>query len=301
MNKRIKAVGFAILAAILYAINTPLSKLLIEKVPVTIMAGCLYLGAGVGVGLMYLFHYQKEDKNQRLNRADLPYTLGMIMLDIAAPIFLMLGIKYSSSSSASLLGNFEIVATTLMAMLLFKEKVSKNLWFAIILITLSSILLSYSGGSGFELSYGSLFVLLATISWGLENNCTRKISEKSTYQIVVLKGFFSGGGAIAIAFATGEVFPSLDILLLAMCLGFVSYGLSIFVYVRAQRDLGAAKTSAYYAIAPFIGSFLSFLIFKEQLANHYYWGLLLMIIGTICVVLDTLSNEHEPLPISDVV
>lgn len=101
------------------------------NVPPTFLAAFLYLGAGVGVGMMYLFHIKKEDKSERLTKQDLLYTVGMILLDIVAPIFLMIGIKMGTASNASLLGNFEIVATTLIALLLFKEKVSGKLWIAI--------------------------------------------------------------------------------------------------------------------------------------------------------------------------
>lgn len=292
MRRRVIPVLYALLAAVFYAINTPFSKLLIERIPATFMAAYLYLGAGVGVGIMYLFHLRKESKDERLTRADLPYTLGMILLDIAAPIFLMFGIKLSSASSASLLGNFEIVATTLIALVFFKEKVGKRLWVAIALITLSSMILSYEDNGAFDISYGSVFVLLATVCWGLENNCTRSISEKSTHQIVVLKGIFSGIGSFSIALLTGEELPAPLDSFLAMCLGFVSYGLSIFVYIRAQRDLGAAKTSAYYAVAPFIGSFLSFLVVGEKLSLKYYVALFFMVAGTVFVIMDTLVKTH---------
>ena len=104
----------------------------------------------------------------------------MIVLDVAAPIFLMLGIRYGSAANASLLGIFEIVATTVVALLLFHEAVSRRLWVAVGLITLSSLLLSLDGAESFRFSYGSLFVLAATACWGLENNCTRRISGKST-------------------------------------------------------------------------------------------------------------------------
>ena len=117
------AIILAFLAAVFYAINTPFSKILLENVPPTFLAAFLYLGAGVGVGMMYLFHIKKEDKSERLTKQDLPYTVGMILLDIVAPIFLMIGIKMGTASNASLLGNFEIVATTLIALLIFKEKV----------------------------------------------------------------------------------------------------------------------------------------------------------------------------------
>lgn len=126
-NRNIAAVCCAILAAVFYAINVPCSKLLLLHIPPVFMAGLLYIGAGLGVGLMYVFQFKHEKREERLSRADLPYTFGMIALDIAAPIFLMTGIKSESSSAASLLGNFEIAATTIIAFLLFKEKVTPRL------------------------------------------------------------------------------------------------------------------------------------------------------------------------------
>lgn len=141
MNDKSKtgAVILVLLAAVFYAINMPFSKILLNDVSPTFMAAFLYLGAGVGVGIMYLFHAKKENKSERLAKGDLLYTVGMILLDIAAPIFLMIGISIGAASNASLLGNFEIVATTIIALLAFKEKVSLRLWAAIGFITLSSI------------------------------------------------------------------------------------------------------------------------------------------------------------------
>lgn len=291
-NKNITAIGYALAAALFYAINVPCSKLLLEEVSPTFMAAFLYLGAGIGVGAMYLFHYKKENTEERLNRKDLPYTLGMIVLDIIAPILLMVGVSIGTSSNASLLGNFEIVATTVIALLLFKEKVSKKLWLAIGFITLSSIILSFGGSGSLQFSLGSLFVLGATACWGLENNCTRSISEKSTHQIVTIKGFFSGTGSLIVALIIGEEFPDIKYIVLALLLGFVAYGLSIFTYIRAQKTLGAAKTSAYYAVAPFIGAFLSFVLLHEALTISYAMALLVMILGTVLVAIDTLAHSH---------
>lgn len=112
---------------------------------------------------MYIFHWKKEKQQERLVKSDLPYAIGMILLDIIAPILMMSGIKYGTASNASLLGNFEIVATTLIALCIFKEAVTKRLWAAIGFITLSSMILSFEGSGSFQFSYGSLFVLLATI------------------------------------------------------------------------------------------------------------------------------------------
>lgn len=241
MRERAEPVLYAFLAAVFYAINTPLSKMLLTNVTPTFLAAFLYLGAGFGVGIIYLFRWKDEMRLEHLTKKDFPYTLGMIVLDILAPIFLMFGIEYGNAANASLLGNFEIASTTLIALIVFHEAVSKRLWIAIALISLSSIILSFEGTDSFQFSYGSLFVLLAAACWGLENNCTRNISNKSTYEIVTLKGSFSGGGSFIIALLLHERLPAIRYIIAAMLLGFVAYGLSIFLYIRAQRSLGAAK------------------------------------------------------------
>lgn len=290
-NARI-AILLALLAAVFYAVSAPLSKILLEHVPSTFMASFLYAGAGVGVGVMYAFHWQHEAPEERLTRSDFPYAVAMVVLDILAPILLMAGIAFGTASNASLLGNFEIVATTFIAFLAFREPVSKRLWVAIAFIVVASIVLSWGGSDSLTFSPGSLLVLLATVCWGLENNCTRKIADRSTYQIVVLKGVFSGGGAFLVALVLGEALPSLAYVLPAMALGFVSYGLSIFVYIRAQRTLGAAKTSAYYAIAPFVGALLSLALLGEPLTPTFLVALVIMATGAVLVVVDTLAHSH---------
>lgn len=290
-NKKIKAIISALLAAVLFAISTPLSKKLMENIPPTFMAAFLYLGAGVGVGIMYIFNYKKEDKSLKLDKSDFKYTIAMIGLDILAPLLLMLGIKLGSASNASLLENFEIVATSLIALFIFKEKISYKLWIAIFFIIISSFILTFNGKTSLDFSIGSIFVLLATISWGLENNCTKKISEKSTYQIVTLKGIFSGLGSLFIGLLLKEKIINYKYIFLAMILGFVAYGLSIFLYVRAQRELGAAKTSAYYSVAPFVGAFLAFIINGERPDEKFLLALIFMIIGTIFVVNDSLIDN----------
>ncbi|MDD6189905.1 MAG: DMT family transporter [Clostridiales bacterium] len=288
----VKAIVFAILAAIFYAINVPASKILLQNVGPTTMAALLYLGAGIGIGILSLLNKKSRRQSERLSGKDLPFVIGMIVLDIAAPIFLMLGLSYGSSSNASLLGNFEIVATTVIALLIFKEDVSKRLWAAIALITLSSIILSFEGTDSLHFSYGSLFVIMATVCWGFENNCTRNISSKSTYEIVILKGIFSGLGALMIAFIKRESIPGIGYIAAALLLGFIAYGLSIFLYIRAQNTLGAAKTSAFYAVAPFVGAFFSFILLREKLSGTYLAALAVMTAGSVLVVADTLIRNH---------
>lgn len=276
------SIWWAILAAAFYAINAPISKLLLQDVSPTMLAAMLYLGAGIGMFLLGIGRQQlgMGKSEQKLTRKDLPFAIGMIILDIVAPICLMIGLTTTTSANASLLNNFEIVATSVIALLIFKEYISKRLWLAIGLITLSSVILSFEDASSLDFSTGSLFVLLACICWGFENNCTRMMSQSDPLEIVVLKGFGSGLGALMIALVIGEQFPALRFVLLALLLGFVAYGLSIFFYVYAQRKLGAAKTSAYYAVAPFIGVVLSLLIFRDFPSPSFWVALIIMILGT---------------------
>lgn len=292
MSSKKTAILWAVLAAALYALNSPVSKLLLDKISPTMMAAFLYLGAGIGLAIVRLVQrgMGKDQKEKPLTRKDLPYTIGMVVLDIAAPIFLMIGLTRTTAANASLLNNFEIVATSVIALCIFKEAISKRLWAAIVLVTISSIVLSVKDMSSFSFSFGSIFVLLACVCWGFENNCTRMISNKDPLQIVVIKGFGSGIGSLVIAFALGEYIPNGIYVVCALLLGFVAYGLSIFFYIYAQRYLGAAKTSAYYALAPFIGVALSLVIFREVPTASFVIALLIMIAGTYLASTDITDN-----------
>ena len=283
-----RAVGFAILAAALYALNAPLSKALLGQVPARMMAALLYLGAGAGMLMLRLMQKSmgKPSAEAPLTRKELPYTVAMVVLDVAAPIFLMLGLTGTSAASASLLNNFEIVATSMIALAIFRERISGRLWLAIGLVTLSSIVLSLEGGGSLQFSLGSLLVLLACCCWGLENNCTRALSEKDPLEIVVVKGFGSGLGAMIVALVCGDHLPALLPALGALALGFVAYGLSIFFYIYAQRTLGAAKTSTWYAISPFIGVGLSLVIFRQLPGLMFWVALAIMAAGAYFAATD---------------
>lgn len=290
--KQHRAVLLAVLAAACYGISAPLSKLLLVELSPALMAALLYLGAGLGMGIINLLR-GKRSKEAPITRKEWPYVLGMIVLDILAPIALMLGLQRTTPANASLLNNFEIVATSLIALLLFKEAVGRRLWTAITLITLACILLTVEDAGSFSFSAGSLLVLLAAICWGLENNCTRMLSLKDPLQVVVIKGFGSGAGALMIALLARETAGSLTYMALALLLGFFAYGLSITLYIRAQRDLGAARTSAYYAVAPFIGVGLSFLMFREPVGWMFILAFSLMVLGAYFAAVERHSHVHH--------
>lgn len=294
MNKKITATAFAILAAALYAINIPFSKILMEYVDSTMMAGLLYLGAGIGMFLYTSISGMTGEKivKEPLTKAELPYIIAMIVLDIAAPILLMHGLRITTSANATLLNNFEIVATSLIALIVFKEAVSKKLWGAIALVTLASVILTLEGAGSFSFNIGSFMVLGAATCWGFENNCTRMLSHKSSEQIVMIKGIFSGLGALITACFIEEQIPELIYIIAVMVLGFVSYGLSINFYIMAQAQLGAAKTSAYYSVAPFLGVAFSLLMLGERPGVQFYVALSVLIVGTILIVKDTLEENR---------
>ncbi len=294
MTKKNRAVAFAILAAALYGVNIPFSKVLMKNIGPTMMAAFLYLGAGAGLFIYGIIFGSKGkgSSNELLTKRELPYTLAMILLDIAAPILLMLGVRSTASANVSLLNNFEIVATSVIALVIFGEIISKRLWIAIFLVTLASIMLSFEGEYSFSFNTGSLFVIGACICWGFENNCTRMLSSKSSVEITTLKGCFSGLGSLIIAIIVGEELPNMTYIAAAMLLGFVSYGLSINFYILAQKNLGAAKTSAYYSAAPFIGAAFSMLLLGERPNAVFYGAMLIMIAATALMVKDTIALQH---------
>ncbi len=286
----IRAVG----AAALYGLSSPVSKLLLSGVSSMMMAAMLYLGAGIGMlALSGLGSKNRRTlKEARLSRADLPLASGVIALDIVAPILMMTGLKMTTSSNAALLGNFEIVATSVIAMVIFKEAIGKRLWVSLSLITVASFILTFEFDGGLYFSVGSALVLLACVSWGLENNFTRMLSLKNPVQITVIKGLGSGIGALFITVMSGEATWNHLYNIGAMVLGFFSYGLSIFLYVSAQRDLGAARTSAYYAVAPFIGVGLSFILFGVPLTISFFIAFAIMVFGAYLAVSESHSHKH---------
>lgn len=294
MNRQTKAILLAILAAALYGISSPLSKLLLVHVPPTLMAAMLYLGAGFGMLLINVLRglSRRVSKEASLTRHELPYLIGMVLLDIAAPVFLMIALTRTSAANASLLNNFEIVATSIIALIVFREAIGRRMWVAIVLITVASAILSIEDASSFSFSIGSLFVLLACVCWGFENNFTRMLSLKDPLQIVVIKGLGSGSGALLVAMLLKQTSSNVLYLALALVLGFVAYGVSIFLYISAQRSLGAARTSAYYAVAPFIGVALSMVVFRQKLTGSFWIALVIMIAGAYFAAVEHHKHVH---------
>lgn len=291
MNSR-SAAALALLAAALFALSIPLSKYFLNDFPAVIVAAFLYLGAGLAMGGAYAWKRRVGTAGASLGREDLPYTVAMVALDILAPILLLLGVARTTSANASLLVNAEIVFTACVAAIAFKELISGKLWLAIGLIVLASAILTFEGVQAFTLNTGSLLVLGAAACWGIENNCTRMLSHKSSEQVVTVKGLGSAVGSLSIGVALGVSVPWSWEILAIVLLGAVSYGLSINVYVKAQSVLGAAKTSAYYAINPFLGVIFSMTLLGERPHLGFYIGLVVMGLATAVLVHEELKSAE---------
>ncbi|MCX6036509.1 MAG: EamA family transporter [Chloroflexi bacterium] len=294
-SSRIIPVVQALLAAFLFGASAPLSKLLLGETSPVLLAALLYLGSGFGLLCVKLMEkkVQYEQKEARLARSDWPWLVGAILAGgVIAPIMLMISLRHAPAATASLLLNFEGVATTLIAAIVFKEAIGRRAWWAIGLITLASILLSADFTNQWGFSLSALGILAACVMWGVDNNLTRNISAKDPLVIVTVKGLAAGLVSLIIAVALGNTFPSPGVTLLALLLGSLSYGLSIFLFVHAMRGLGAGRTSALFGTAPLAGILLSFLIFREIPGIFFFIALLVIASGAYILLMEDHDHVH---------
>ncbi len=287
------SIVFAILAALFYGISAPFAKVILEEISPYFLSSLLYFGAGFGMMIVILVKKKSKDLNTSFKKTDLVYIVSMIILDIIAPILLLVGLGMTQASTTSLLNNFEIVFTSFIAMIFFKEIIGRRMWIAIILIFIAGVILSIEDIETFSISTGSIFVILASLAWGLENNCTRMLSLRDPLKVVVIKGIGSGVGALIIAIILKAVNLNLLYILSALVLGFIAYGLSLFFYISAQRHLGAARTSAYYAAAPFIGSLISIIFLKENPTIFFLIAFIIMTIGAILAIRENRIKKEK--------
>ena len=289
----------ALAAAILFGASAPFAKLLLGEIDPIPLAALLYLGSGLS-SLSILF-IQRTIQRQTipekdLTKSDLPWLAGaMLAGGVAAPILLMWGLNQTPASTASLLLNFESVATVLIAIFAFKEAVGRRILGAIALITLASILLSWTGGS-WGISAGAFGVIAACFLWGLDNNLTRNISAKNPLVIVGVKGLGAGLFSLVLALVLGKTLPGLGVILPAMLLGALSYGWSIQLFILAMRALGAARTSTLFGIAPFAGTLLAFGMLREVPQPLFWAAIPFMLAGAWFMLSETHDHHHLHIP-----
>src|SRR5215213_9848628 len=289
----------ALMAALFFGASAPISKLLLGDVPPVLMAAFLYLGSGTGISLIKL--YQRFTSNQKeagIKRPDVLWLAGAIISGgILAPILLMISLKNTSASSASLLLNFEGVGTTLIALFFFRESISRRALAAIVAITLASIFLSTDFKNGFGFSLGAVGVIAACFLWGVDNNFTRNISAKDPLTIVAWKGLVAGTFSLLLGLVLGQQIPPLTTLLSILLLGFISYGLSTMLFIYSMRGLGAARTSALYGTAPLAGVLLSFVIFNDPITVLFGIAAVLMVAGAWMLANEEHAHFHIHMPV----
>lgn len=284
-------------AAVLFGASAPLSKLLLQEIEPITLAGLLYLGSGLCAIFLRILRSKSEKEEPieaKLTAHDIPWLAGAIIAGgILAPILLLVGLKSTASATASLLLNLESVATVLIASLIFKEAISRGVWWAIGLITMAGILLSLDLSSDWGFSIGAMAVIGACILWGIDNNLTRSVSAKDPLAIVAIKGITAGIFSLVLGSILGNSLPEGETITLALMVGGLCYGVSIALFVLAMRGLGAARTGTLFATAPFVGAGLSFILIQEQPAGLFFASLPLMILGVVLMVNESHEHSHS--------
>jgi drug/metabolite transporter (DMT)-like permease len=288
-------VAFAIGSAILFAVATPLAKpLLLEGLSPQLFAGLLYLGSGVGLSVLQTARYAlgHHAHEAPLRTADLPrFALAVLLGGALAPTLLLLGLARTPASSAALLLNLEGIATMVIAWSIFHENVDRRLIIGALSIAAGACLLSWSGAGAAPLK-GSVLIAAACLAWGIDNNLTRSLSNADPVQIALIKGWVAGGVNLALALATGAHRPSAPVAVYAVTLGFFGYGVSLVLFVRALRLLGAARTSAYFSTAPFLGALFAVGLFSDAVTPALVVAGLLMAFGVYLHLRESHDHEH---------
>lgn len=289
----------ALASAALFGVSAPLAKLLLGAVSPWLLAGLLYLGSGLGLGLVRLVRRSNE---AGLSRRDLPW-FGAAVLSggVVGPVLLVFGLALSSAAQAALLLNLESVLTLAIAWTLFKENVDRRLLVGAAAIVAGAVVLSWPKDAALGFSpaavRGPLLIAGACLAWAIDNNLTRKVSAADPMQIAMLKGLVAGAVNVAIAFSLGAALPAPAAIGGAALLGLFSYGVSLTLFVLALRHLGAARTGAYYAAAPFIGAGVAVLLLGEDVTLGFVAGGLLMALGLWLHLTERHQHEHRHEPL----
>jgi len=286
-------IPLALLSSVLFGASTPFAKLLLGTVDPWMIAGLLYLGAGIGLAAVHLGRRALglPIAEAPLRRADLPW-LGAVILagGVAGPLLLMLGLARTDATSASLLLNLEGLATMIIAWLVFRENVVRRLLLGAFAILAGAVLLSWRGSA--SLNVGALLIAAACVCWGIDNNLTRKLSSADPVQIATLKGLVAGSVNFLLALAIGADVPTVPKLLAAGVVGFLGYGVSLALFVAALRHLGTARTGAYFSLAPFVGATLAVLMLGEAVSATLLVAGGLMAVGLWLHLSERHEHEH---------
>ncbi len=286
---------FAIAAAVLFGLSSPLAKVLIGSIDPWLLAGVLYLGSGIGMAIIQAIRAlaSKRPTQIKIPIRELPWLAGVIFFGgICGPVLLMYGLSHTPASTSSLLLDLEGVFTAGLAWLVFKEHYDRRIVTGMIAIILGGAVLSWAPGVTLQSLIGPLLVAAACLSWGIDNNLTRKISLNDPILITLIKSLGAGMTNLLIAISLGARFPSLNILIEAAVLGFLCYGLSIVCFIMALRWLGASRTGAYFSAAPFVGATVAILIFGEPLTATLVVATIIMGFGIYLHLTESHVHSH---------
>lgn len=290
-------VGVALLAAVLFGVSTPFAKFLLSHSPPVLLAALLYLGSGLGLSLLYLA--QGKQKEDRISKSDAPWLCGAVLFGgIAAPVLLMAGLGHTPASTASLLLNLEAVFTSLLAWFVFHENFDRRIAAGMVLIVGGGVVLGWSSSGPFAVPPGSLAIAGACLCWGLDNNLTQRVSASNPYQVAAIKGVVAGAVNFAVAHFMGAHLPSPSLIAGAMAVGFVGYGLSLTLFVLALRQVGTARTGAYFSVAPFVGAAVSAVFLHEPVGIRFLTAAALMGLGVWLHLTETHSHRHTHTPLT---
>jgi len=285
-------VGVAIVAAVLFGLSTPFAKLLLGNVTPLLLAGLLYLGSGIGLTVLFISRRTPDEAS--LKRADMPWLAGAVLFGgIIGPVLLLIGLKHTPASTASLLLNLEGVFTALLAWFAFHENFDRRIALGMALIVAGGLVLSWHGAAGLSLPVGSLAIAGACLCWGIDNNLTQKVSAGNPYQIAAIKGMVAGCVNLGLAFLFGAKLPSWHVAGGGLLVGFIGYGLSLACFVLALRHIGTARTGAYFSLAPFVGAAVSLLLLHEPVGPLFFVAALLMGTGVWLHLTERHSHKHR--------
>jgi len=292
-----KGAGMALGAAVLFGVSAPLAKTLLTDASPQLLAGLLYVGSGVGLALVWLLR-RRSQREASLAMRDVPWLAGAIAFGgVLGPLLLMLGLVRTPASGASLLLNLEGVFTAALAWFVFRENFDRRIALGMLVIVAGGVLLSWEGRLAWGGLLGPLAVAGASLCWAIDNNLTQKVSAGDPVQITMLKGLVAGTVNVGLAMALGAEWPDSSRIGSALLLGFVSYGVSLVLFVLALRHLGTARTGAYFSVAPFVGAAVSLIALRERASPLLLAGGALMAIGVWIHVTERHehAHAHEPL------
>jgi len=292
---RSRGVQAALLSAVLFGAGTPAAKNLLDSVSPWLLAGLLYTGSGLGLGLIRVIRHSPR---VRLRRGEaLPLSGAILFGGVLAPVLLLVGLSNMPASGASLLLNAEGVFTALLAWFVFRENADRRIALGMLAIAAGAIVLSVPAGADFGTALPSLAVLGACLCWGIDNNLTRTVALNDATWLAAVKGGVAGPVNLGIALALGAQLPAAGNVAAAMAVGFFAYGVSLVLFIIAMRHVGTARAGAYYSVAPFFGAVLA-LVAGEQLTVALVIAALLMAVGVCLHLTERHEHEHTHEPIT---